>query len=690
MDSAVQAKPVTSMNKFSDDDAQLYIEGLNTDFNRIYYAEKKGYVVRVAAGVYVDAKLSDEQRAELVLKNAARIASRLVPNGCLGGSSALHRGAVEGHLMMITPRGGKAINVDGVFSIYVQRGDIDIGMNGEVEHVSIEDSLGAHALKCMSDEMLILKNFMQVRTRPAQTYLNNADLNSVVERSMRKLGGKAALMARLQGLALNHGMAGYLKRIGAYVDNSTNYTQAPKPLQHFDVYWHRSRVAALVHDGQMWKFDYAPNVHLTLSCNERRGKGSPPSFLASLLPEAGLKAGDSMEDNLGDFKRAHRYISNITVKSKESKDKSIIIDTMDGKLGDFRSRFLEFTGVANPDLRGALDDDRLMSSLHRDPDTPRMSGMQVKLPGFLSRDGEMHSARGRSFTHIIKVVGSNQDYSSMCSMEWFSLTIAKASGIQTEEFAIANLGGYGPSLIAERFDIRSDLNDTRMILTEDFWSLEGMTKHTQKYEGELMKVADAILKYSTDTTADGLHLLKQVVFSWLTFNGDLHLKNMMLLKESTDGMLSFNKVRLSPVYDVMCTQVYPEDPKASAIALGGKRDHSLAGFRALGARFGIKAPQVDAVVEHLATSIPLWSARISKNLPAAIASHPKSVSHIEQAIELFDIRCCMVLQELEDSQKLRATKSDNELEMAMAFSAEDEDSASEHIQADRRRSGRRP
>lgn len=685
---------MTLMSKLQEDRIQLYIVGLNTDFNRIYYAEHKGDVRRVATGVYVDASLNDEQERELLLRNAARIASRLVSNGCLGGSSAFHRGAVEGHLMMITPRGGKKIVVgreeNPAFEIYVQRGDIDIGINGEIEHVSIEDSLGTHALKCMSDEMLILKNFMQVRTRPAQTYLNNADLNSVVERSIRRLEGKQALMLRLQGLALHHGMAGYLKRIAAYVDNSTNYTQAPTPLQHFDVYWHRSRVAALVHDGQMWSFNYAPNVYLTLSCNERRGKGSPPSFLASLLPEAGVKTGDSMEDNLGDFKRAHRYISNITVKSQETKDKSIIIDTMDGQLRQFRSKFLEFTGVANRDLRSAMDDDRLMNGLHRDPDTPRMSGMQAKIPGFLDRDGVMHSARGRAFTHIIKVVGSSQEYSSMCSMEWFSLTIAKASGIETEEFAIANIGGYGPSLIAERFDVRSDLNDTRMILTEDFWSLEGMTKNTQKYEGELMKVADALLRYSTDAEADGMHLLKQVAFSWLTFNGDLHLKNLMLLKESSDGMLSFNKIRLSPVYDVMCTQVYPDDPKTAAIALGGKRDHSLQGFRKLGARFGIKAAQVDSVLEHLATSIPLWASRIAKNLPAPIASHPKSVSHISQAVELFDVRCCMLLQELEDSQRLRASKSDQELEMAMEFSAEEDGSAVEHIQADRRRSGRRP
>ena len=668
---------------------KLFIVGLNIDYDKARYENAQGRLERIETGIYLDSRVTPVDRREILTSNAARIALKLFPHGMLAGSSAFHRGAVEGYVMIATPRGGKPVDIGGVLTIFTTKSDLDLGMNKEVEFVSIEDSFGEYSIKRVADEMLILKNFMWKKSRPRTTYLNNMDLNKVVERCMRTMGGRELFLARLEALAKSHGVMHYMRQVHAFIDNVASYHQAERPLEAYRVYWHRTPVATLSHDGHIWSFEYDPQVQIQLSLHEKKGKGSPPSFLGSLLPETGVKAGGTMEDNLGDFSRGSRYISNITVQptGKAFGDREIIVDMLDGELTSFRNQHLEFCGTATEELLDTMGDEDMLSSLHRDPESPRMSGMQIKLAANLGRDGKLSSANGKAFTHIIKIVGSNPKYQSMCSMEWFSLTIAKACGLKVEEFAIADIGGYGPSLVVERFDIRRDLNDKRMILTEDFWSIEGMVDNRQKYSGELMNVADTVVKRSTDVAADGRHLLAQAIFSWLTWNGDLHLKNMLMVKETKDPGRGFDSVRLSPIYDVLCTQVFPEDAKSSAISLGGSRNHTLAGFRALGKKFGIERDEVDSIVELLSVSVPLWGRKVAANLPESIQDHPQSVTHVAKARQLFDVRCLMMIGELENAKKSqgrrKATESDPQ-----SFSAEPatESGSDEHFEAEKRRS----
>ena len=668
---------------------KLFIVGLNIDYDKARYESAQGRLERIGIGIYLDSKVTPVDRREILTINAARIALKLFPNGMLTGSSAFHRGAVEGYVMIATPRGGRPVDIGGVLTIITTKSDLDLGMNKEVEFVSIKDSFGDYSIKRVADELLILKNFMWKKSRPRTTYLNNMDLNKVVERCMRTMGGRAPFMARLEALAKSHGAMQYMHQIHAFVDNVSSYHQAQRPLEAYRVYWHRTPVATLSHDGHIWSFEYDPQVQVQLSLHEKKGKGSPPSFLGSLLPETGVKAGSTMEENLSDFSRGQRYISNITVQptSMAFGDRKIIVDILDGELTSFRNQHLEFCGTATEDLLDTMGDEDLLSNLHRDPESPRMSGMQIKLAANLGRDGKLSSANGKAFTHIIKIVGSNPMYQSMCSMEWFSLTIAKACGLNVEEFAIADIGGYGPSLVVERFDIRRDLNDNRMILTEDFWSIEGMVNNRQKYSGELMNVADTVVKRSTDVATDGRHLLAQAVFSWLTWNGDLHLKNMLLIKEAKDLDRGFESVRLSPIYDVLCTQVFPEDAKSSAISLGGSRNHTLSGFRALGKKFSIERDEVDAMVELLSVSVTLWGRKVAANLPESIQAHPQSVTHVAKAIQLFDVRCLMMIGELENAKKSRsgrkATDSDTQSFSAVPV---DESGSDEHFEAQMRRS----
>ena len=62
---------------------------------------------------------------------------------------------------------------------------------------------------------------------------------------------------------------------------------------------------------------------------------------------------------------------------------------------------------------------------------------------------------------------------------------------------------------------------------------------------------------STDSSVDIEVLFRRMLFAWLIADGDMHLKNLSLLKIMKPGSAHFDSVRMSPVYDAVTTQVFP-------------------------------------------------------------------------------------------------------------------------------------
>ncbi len=103
------------------------------------------------------------------------------------------------------------------------------------------------------------------------------------------------------------------------------------------------------------------------------------------------------------------------------------------------------------------------------------------------------------------------------------------------------------------------------------YGMEDMAQLTEtlteyKYRGSVEKIAKVINKYSAVAGQDKLYLFYMVLFTWLTGNSDMHLKNFSML-ETAEGW------RLSPAYDLINTQLaMPEDKEQFALTLNGKRN----------------------------------------------------------------------------------------------------------------------
>jgi serine/threonine-protein kinase HipA len=87
-----------------------------------------------------------------------------------------------------------------------------------------------------------------------------------------------------------------------------------------------------------------------------------------------------------------------------------------------------------------------------------------------------------------------------------------------------------------------------------------------KYNGSIEQIAKTILKYSVNPGLDVVNFFELVLFSFLTGNADMHLKNFSLLHQPAIGPV------FSPAYDLVATVlVNPADDEDTALTLNGKK-----------------------------------------------------------------------------------------------------------------------
>ena len=65
----------------------------------------------------------------------------------------------------------------------------------------------------------------------------------------------------------------------------------------------------------------------------------------------------------------------------------------------------------------------------------------------------------------------------------------------------------------------------------------------------------AVRPLSTAPEEDLRIILQRALFAWLVADGDMHLKNLALLKIAEPGASRFESVRLAPLYDAVTTRV---------------------------------------------------------------------------------------------------------------------------------------
>lgn len=198
---------------------------------------------------------------------------------------------------------------------------------------------------------------------------------------------------------------------------------------------------------------------------------------------------------------------------------------------------------------------------------------------------------------IVGVMGGNyilkppsEHHQFLPENEDLTMHLAQALKIRTGEHSLIRLASGDLAYIIKRFDrINGD-----KLLCEDLCQLsEELTEH--KYRGSMERAGKTIKQYSGFPGLDVLDFYEVALFSFVTGNADMHLKNFSILK-SIKG-----DYRLSPCYDLLSTKLaVPEDKEEMALTVNGRKNKiSGKDFEVLGVSLGLTHRQMEGVFSKL-------------------------------------------------------------------------------------------
>ena len=158
------------------------------------------------------------------------------------------------------------------------------------------------------------------------------------------------------------------------------------------------------------------------------------------------------------------------------------------------------------------------------------------------------------------------EYPYLPEFEDLVMRQAKIAGIRTVPNALIRVGSEN-AYITRRVDRQIGQGQVQMYAMEDFCQLSGrMTE--DKYKGSYERCSDLITQYSMHPGLDLAEFFLRIVFSFITGNSDMHLKNFSL-REMTPGKRDFI---LSDAYDLLPVNiVLPTDKEQTALTLNGKK-----------------------------------------------------------------------------------------------------------------------
>ena len=184
-----------------------------------------------------------------------------------------------------------------------------------------------------------------------------------------------------------------------------------------------------------------------------------------------------------------------------------------------------------------------------------ISGIQPKV---LVPEAMVETEKGALVLPSLIVKSGDEQYPGLALNEFICMRLARACQIETPEFWLSD---NQQLFVMRRFDLKADGHCRAM---EDMAVLQGKSTN-DKYRSSYESIGKVLQFYSSDLQADNETLFKMLVHSCMVGNGDAHLKNYAMLYDDIEAM------RLSPLYDVVNTQIYiPAD--TLALKLGKSKD----------------------------------------------------------------------------------------------------------------------
>src|SRR5690606_5887825 len=227
----------------------------------------------------------------------------------------------------------------------------------------------------------------------------------------------------------------------------------------------------------------------------------------------------------------------------------------------------------------------------------------------LSLDLEKHKGElsrltivGLNGDYILKP--SSKEYAELPENEDVTMHLAELVKIKTAKHTLIRLHSGELAYLTKRFD----RSKGKKIAVEDFCQLsENLTEH--KYRGSIEKIGKLAYQFTTNKGFEAQRLFELALFSYLTGNADMHLKNFSLIENA------LGEYELSPAYDLLSTAlVIPDDKEESALTINGKKSKlKLNDFNALSESLKINEKSLHAIYSRFNKILPKWSLFIKQS-----------------------------------------------------------------------------
>ena len=226
-----------------------------------------------------------------------------------------------------------------------------------------------------------------------------------------------------------------------------------------------------------------------------------------------------------------------------------------------------------------------------------LTGVQPKL------SLNLHKHEGSNRLTIVGLWGDfifkpqTDAYPELPENEDLTMHMAEAARIKVVPHSLIRLADGSLGYITRRIDRTKKGEKIDM---EDMCQL---TLHPTeyKYKSSCEQIAKAIAAYSSTPKLDLVNFMQVLLFSFVTGNNDMHLKNFSLYRPKA-------LYQLSPAYDLLNVAIAnPKDKEEMALSINGKKARiQLADFLKSSDTMGIEQRVTLGLIDGLRNAMPAW------------------------------------------------------------------------------------
>ncbi len=229
-----------------------------------------------------------------------------------------------------------------------------------------------------------------------------------------------------------------------------------------------------------------------------------------------------------------------------------------------------------------------------------VTGVQSKLSMDVNRGGKDEPDRltivGLWGKYILKT--KSEAFPWLPEVEDLTMHLAEIAKIDVVPHTLIRFSDGEMAYLTKRID--RDQNGKKYLMEDLCQISERLT--TEKYKSSYENVAKIIKFHSSAPMLDLVNFWEVVVFSWITGNSDMHLKNFSLISRVPGHYV------LSQAYDLVNVHlVFPEDDEELAMMLDGRKKRiKKQNFVRAMATSGLEDKPIENIFRKLMDAAPKW------------------------------------------------------------------------------------